>query len=117
MREFALYLIMAIKAGQLNKRITLQAKGKVPDDYGGVTVTWTDIATVWAALWAKSGIEKSLSMQETMTITHQIRIRYRSAFSQAWRIKFGNRFFNIISIKNPNEHGEMLDLMCKEVSG
>ena len=104
------------RSGQLNKRIELQAKTKVADGYGGVNVTFTTLATIWAALWAKSGLERSLSMQETMTITHQIRIRYRSAFSQAWRIKFGNRFFNIVSIKNPNEKGEYLDLMCKEVS-
>lgn len=105
------------RSGELNKLITLQAKAKVADDYGGFDVTWTDVGTnIWAAMWAKSGLEKSLSMQETMTITHHIRIRYRSAFSQAWRINFGNRYFNIVSIRNYEEKGRYLDLMCKEVS-
>lgn len=105
-----------MRSGDLNKRITLQAKSRVADDYGGMTVTWTDIATVWAALWPMSAKEQQRSMQETMTISHRVRINYRSKFSQAWRIKFGNRYFNIVSFLNPNEYGEWLDLMCKEVA-
>jgi len=51
-----------------------------------------------------------------MTITHRIRIRFRNTVRASWRIKFGNRYFNIESILNPNERNEWLDIMAKEVA-
>ena len=100
--------------GSLNKRITLQYPTKVSDDMGGFTETWVDAATVWSAIWPTSAREQVQSMKETMTISHRIRIRYRSILRPDWRVKFGNRYFNIVSIINPSERNEWLDLMCKE---
>ena len=103
-----------MRIGSLNKRIMLQYTTKVSDDMGGFTSTWTNAATVWAAIWPISAREQVQSMKETMTISHRIRIRYRSVLKPDWRVKFGNRYFNIVSIINQNEKNEMLDLMCKE---
>jgi len=83
---------------------------------GGFTSTWVDAATVWAAVWPISANEQIKSMQETMTITSRIRIRYRSVLRPSWRLKFGNRYFNIVSIVNVNEANEWLDLMVKEAA-
>lgn len=41
---------MAIKAGQLRHRITLQVSTTTRDDYGGTIQTWADVATVWASV-------------------------------------------------------------------
>lgn len=103
-------------AGDLNKRITIQYPTKASDSMGGITEVWTDSDTIWAAIWPTSANELRQSMQTDMVITHRIRIRYRSVLRSAWRLKFGNRYFNIVSIINPNERNEWLDLMCKEVA-
>lgn len=100
--------------GSLNKRITLQYETKVSDSMGGFDSTWTDAATVWAALWPTSAREQVQSMKETMTISHRIRIRYRSVLRPDWRIKYGNNFYNIVSIINPSMKNEYLDILCKE---
>jgi SPP1 family predicted phage head-tail adaptor len=102
--------------GDLNKRITLQYPTRVSDLMGGYTLTWIDYAVVFAALWPVSANEQVQAMQTTMTISHRIRIRYRSVLKPSWRLKFGNRYFNIVSIINPNEAGEWLDLMVKEAA-
>jgi len=102
--------------GDLNKRIEIQAATKASDLMGGFTETWNTIATVWAAIWPLSATETVQSMQTGMTISHRIRIRYRSTFLPFWRLKFGNRYFNIVSILNPNEKNEYLDLMVKEAT-
>ena len=104
-----------MQIGSLNKRITLQYATKVSDDMGGFTETWTDAATVWAAIWPISAREQVQSMKETMTISHRVRIRYRSVLRPDWRVKFGNNFYNIVSIINPNMKNEYLDILCKEV--
>jgi len=101
-------------AGSLNKRITIQYSTRVSDSLGGFTLTWADVATVWAALWPVSANETVQSNQQVMTISHRIRIRYRSILRPSWRIKYGNRYFAIISIINPEERNEWLDLMVKE---
>ena len=105
-----------MRIGDLQKRITLQYQTKVADGMGGFTVSWADTATVFAAIWPTSANERIQAMQEVMTVTHRIRIRYRTGIRASWRVKFGNRYFSISSIINPSEKNEMLDLLCKEVA-
>jgi len=100
----------------LNKRITLQYQTKIPDGMGGWTVTWVDGATIFAGIWPVSANETIAANAVSMTISHRIRIRYRSTLKPSWRVKFGNRYFAIVSIINPNERNAMIDLMCKEAS-
>ena len=100
--------------GELNKQITIQYPTKASDGMGNFTETWTDHATIWCAIWPLSAKETISSMQEVMTITGRIRIRYRNPFRPDWRLKFGNRYFNIVSKINVNERNEYLDLMVKE---
>lgn len=103
-----------MEAGTLNKRVILQYATKVSDGMGGFTSSWVNAAIIWCAIWPTSARETIQSMKETMTISHRIRIRYRSVLRPDWRVKFGNRFFNIVSIVNPSEKNELLDLMCRE---
>ena len=103
-----------MQSGDLNKRIEIQAATRVSDDMGGFGEVFSTIATVWAAIWPTSAKELTQSMQTDMVITRRIRIQYRSTFRPSWRLKFGNRYFNIVSILNPNEKNEYLDLICRE---
>lgn len=100
--------------GDLNKYITLQQSTRVSDGMGGFTLSWSDVASVFAALWPISASETVQANQTVMTISHRIRIRYRSTIKPSNRIKYGNRYFAIVSIINPEERNEWLDLMVKE---
>ena len=102
--------------GELNKRITIQSKTMASDSMGGYTETYSDHATVWAAIWPVSAKEMVQANSTTMVVTHKIRIRYRGSLRSSWRIKFGNRYFAIVGMSNPNEKNEYLDLLCKESS-
>jgi len=102
--------------GRLNKRITVQYPTETADNVGGFTTTWNDLATIWAAIWPTSARELIQSMSNVMEITHRIRIRYRDDILHNYRISFGTRYFNIVSIINPNERNQWLDIMAKEVS-
>jgi len=107
---------MAQQIGQLNKRVEIQAPVSVSDGMGGSTESFNALATVWAAIWPVSATEQVQTMQNVMTISHRIRIRYRSGMLASYRIKFGTRYFNIVSIVNPNEKNEWLDIMAKEAA-
>ena len=99
---------------ELDKRVTLQHQTRTPDGMGGFTVTWTDAATVWAAIWPVSASETIQAAQATMTVTHRIRIRFRSVLKASWRIAWAGRYFNIVSIIDPNMAHRWLDIMVKE---
>jgi len=101
--------------GSLNKRVLIQAPTKAGDGMGGFTETWADQATVSAAIWPVSANEQIKSMGVTMTMSHRIRIRYRSDIRSSWRLKYKNNYFDIVSIVNPNMGNRMLDLMVKAV--
>ncbi len=100
----------------LDKRITLQAKTKVPDGGGGFTDTWVDMATIWAGVWPVSAREITEANATVMVISHRIRIRYRSVLKAGWRVKFGNRYFSIVGVTSPNEGREWIDLLAKEAA-
>ena len=102
--------------GDLNKRITIQSKTRVSDSMGGFTETYSDHATVFAAIWPVSAKEMVQANSTTMEVTHKIRIRYRGVLRSSWRIKFGNRYFAIVGMVNPGERNEWLDLLCKEAA-
>lgn len=105
-----------MRPGDLNKRIDIQAPTKVSDGMGSFSETWvTILSSIPAAIWPVSGKETVRNMENVGTITHKVRIRYLSVLRPNWRVKFGNRYFAIVSPPiDPNERHEMLDLMCKE---
>lgn len=103
-----------MQIGAINKRITIQYEVQTSDGMGSFDVVWTDLVIVWAAVWPVSANEQLQGMQQTMIISHRIRIRYRSDILPSYRIKFGARYFNIVSMINPNERGEWLDVLAKE---
>jgi len=101
--------------GDLNKRIDIIATTKVGDGMGGFSETDTTVASsIPAAIWPTSAKDMTVMNTTTMVISHRVRVRYRSVLRSSWRLKFGNRYFAIVSIIDPNEEHKFLDLMCKE---
>lgn len=105
-----------MRIGDLNKQVILQHPTKAADTMSGLTVTWTTAATIWAAIWPVSASESIQAGGQAMTVTHRIRIRYRSVIRAGWRISFGNKYYNIVSIIDQNMRHKVLDLLCKEAA-
>ena len=110
-----------MKAGSLRHRITFQSQGRTRDSYGGETVVWSDEVTVWAQVHPISGSEYFKTQEVQSQVTHNIRIRYPRSFDikPTWRIKFlaqteVYKYFDIVSIINPEERNIYLDIMAKE---
>ena len=105
-----------IQAGQLNKCITLQSRSNVADGMGGYTTTWNDEFSPWAAIWPIKAIDVMRTMQDAILITHRVIIRYKSGIKSDWRVKYNSLYFVIVSIINPYEANESLELLCREVA-
>ena len=99
--------------GGKKPRITFQYPTKISDGMGGFTVTWVDAATVWASAWTVSSTEATAAMQTSMVRVQKFCIRFRSVLRPSWRIKYGDRYFNITGI-DPDEKNRFLYLTVKE---
>jgi len=102
--------------GRYNKMVDVQAPTRAPDGMGGFTVTHTTkYSGSYVYIWPIGAKEQIQADQSTMVATHRIGFRQYNLLRAGWRIKYGNRYFDIVSIINPNEANKMLELLCNEV--
>lgn len=110
-----------ISTGKLMHRVILQQRSTTPDDYGQTPNTWTDLKEVYANVKPIGGREKLRAMAIQATLTHTVAIRYTSMFmppldSTKWRIKYGDRIFNIVATRDVDEENRFIIFDCTEGS-
>jgi SPP1 family predicted phage head-tail adaptor len=104
-------------AGDLNKRITIEAPTKIGDGMGGYTEAYIAVASsIAAAIWPVSANDTIQANATVMVVTHRIRIRYRSVLKTSWRVSWAGRYFTIVSIIDPSMDHKFLDLLVKEAT-
>ena len=103
-----------MRAGQLRHKVIIQENTPSRDDYGAEAESWSNFATVWAAIEPIRGREFWESQQINAEVTARITIRYLSGVTPKMRVKYGTRIFDIISVINPEERNRDLQLMVKE---
>lgn len=103
-----------MRAGRLNKRITIQTRTD-PQDAGGAGIpTWTDLATVWASIEPLKGRELIAADAANSEVSGNIRIRYRAGVSASSRVKYGARYYDVLAVINTDERGRELLLQVRE---
>lgn len=112
---------------RLRHRLTLQQEIQMPDEAGGYTRGWQDVADLWAEIIPFSAgagnvagganRERLVAGQLQAEVTYRVVLRYRAGVDAGMRLKFDNRYFNIRSVVNPLERNEMLELMVQEGVG
>lgn len=100
-----------LKAGDLDQRITLQIRSIVKDAYGQDTITWVDVATVWAQCQALRGREFFAAAQVQQEQTVKVRIRYRSDVTPTWRLLWRGHPYDITAVI-PVGRNDLLEIMC-----
>jgi len=111
--------------GRLDKRITLQRRSAVKDDYGQELDTWSDVATVWGNVKPIGGREKLRAMAIGSHLTHTVATRYNLALLPpigvaAMRISYptpaGVRLLNITAARDLDEERRFIVFDCTEGS-
>jgi len=105
---------MAINAGKMNISITLQSSSGGVDTYGQPNRTWNDVVTVWAEK-NNRGSRKFYQAQKLYAETTDVFTTwYIAKIDTLNRIKFGNRYYNILGYDNTDERNLELVLIAKE---
>lgn len=87
-----------MRAGQLDRRVTIEAVTRTTDPAGQATETWAPVATVWAAVWQLSATERAARPQTAAEETRRFRIRWTRAWTPTpgdHRIVYAGRVFDI----------------------
>lgn len=103
-----------MRAGRLRHRVVIQILTKAKNSMGEWYETWATWATVWASIEPNSGKNYFEGMQANSEVQGKIVIRYRTGVEPTMRVKYGNRYFNIISIVHPQERRKELHVMYRE---
>lgn len=99
-----------MRAGQLNRRITLQAPVTGQDEYGQPLTGWTDVATVWASITDMTGREYIAAAAVQASVQTRITIRYRAGIVAAMRVLHGADVYNVEAVLERDS--QVLNLMC-----
>ena len=105
-----------LRAGTLNKRVVIQQRSRARTAMGAEDDVWVDTATVWAGITGVSGSAYFSALKNGVEITHKVTMRWRSDVLADCRIKYGNRYFEIVFPSDPEEAHESLEIICKERS-
>lgn len=103
-----------LMAGKLDQRVTLQTPTVSRDTSGGMTTTWADVATVYAAVRNLSGNERRATSHggEVAEARTEITIRYRTGVHAQMRCLHRGVSYNIRHINNFMAKNESLILTC-----
>lgn len=93
-----------IRAGKLKHVITYQSKTQAMDEYGGVTETWADHATVRASVAPLIGKDAVTSMASQSTAEARVNHRYTVGITSAMRILWNGVAYEIVG-EPANVHG------------
>lgn len=100
-----------LESAVLDERVTLQSRSVATDAFGQDTITWVEVATVWAQCQVLRGREFFAAAQVQQEHTVKVRIRYRADVSTLTRLVWQGRAHDITGVV-PVGRKDMLELMC-----
>jgi len=88
-----------VRSGRLDRRLTLQRRTLIENDYGEPVETWTDLATVWAHKIEVRGAERYAASQDIATVDIKYQIRYRRGLTPVDRFTDeAGKVFDVIAV-------------------
>ena len=102
--------------GRLKHKIDIQQELTTQNSFGEPTQTWVNfLSGLFCSIEPIRGKEYFASDQVNAEVSHRIRMRYIGGIHPKMRVKYCNRYFDIIDAINVLEANKKLELMCVEV--
>lgn len=109
---------MALGAGRFRNTVVLEQRSDSREASGEAVQGWTAVATLPAQATMPGGTERFVSELDRVvaTVTHRVRIRYRSGVNPALhRLRLEGRVLELLSATDPDGRRRELVCMCREV--
>jgi SPP1 family predicted phage head-tail adaptor len=88
-----------MQAGQLNRRLVLEAPVEVDDGAGGVTRSYQTVATIWAQVTPVRARAEVAADSLATLVTHRIVVRAPRAITTLNRFSDGARIFRVVAFR------------------
>ena len=108
-----------LRAGDLNRLVSVQSRATSQDSFGGQSTTWTEIEKVFAHVEALTARELLAGGAMVTDVSHQITVRYDAIWADpkaaaGYRVVWNNRAFNIKGLMNEDERDRIVTLLASE---
>lgn len=108
-----------LRAGQLNRVISVQQRTTTQDTFGGLPQSWSEIKQVYALVEALSGYEKMAGEAVASGVTHRVTVRYDPIFDDpkivaTYRVVYKGRIFDVQASMNIDEGDHIIELLATE---
>jgi SPP1 family predicted phage head-tail adaptor len=104
---------MALQAGKLRHRASLQAEQRTPDGMGGYVDGWAELRKVWAEITIPTGRVATVAQQLASVVSAEVRVRPSADFAAGQRLVSQGVTYRIEALL-PNNN-DMLRLLCSSV--
>ena len=104
-----------MRPGKLSHRVVLEEPARVSDGGGGASITWSPVASLWAAIEPLGGREQARHESLEARLSHRITLRYRAGIRPDMRLRLDARIFTIQAVMNEQEKNRWLVCLCEEV--
>jgi len=108
-----------IRAGDLNRLVSLQKRSTKQDAFGGVTECWDEIKKVYAKIEGLAGRELEIAQSTFTDVTHKITVHYDPVFEDpktvaAYRMQYRARIFDLRVSMIVDEADTIVEIMASE---
>ena len=103
-----------MRAGRLSSRVTIQQRTDAQNEIGELVPVWSTLATVWANVIHKSGLETIKAGASASVVKASFRIRFRADVKADMRVVKGSDVYNIEAVL-PSQGRVYCDLVCERV--
>jgi SPP1 family predicted phage head-tail adaptor len=105
-----------LRAGSLNRLVTIKSLVVGQDAIGQPTSTWQDFAREWANIRHQTGLENIQADAQTSTAKASIRMRKRADVTAAMRVYLDATIYEIKAVLPDEWRRDRMDLSCERVS-
>ena len=100
--------------GEFRERVSVQQEVRVADTGGGATLTWSEVATPWAAIEPMTGRENVQEEGVTGVGSYKIYMRAEINVTTAMRVVWGTKILNIRSVRSLEARDRLLEILAEE---
>lgn len=93
-----------MRAGKLDRRITIQEKSVTTSARGELVETWADVLTVWAQARPNRGSERFGMMQTVGSAVMTFHLRYRADVTVLNRVSYDGKIWDILDVREIGRH-------------
>lgn len=101
--------------GALRLRAVLLSPVESADEIGGVSRSFSPLASLWCGLEPVLGDEPFEAGRLTETVRHRISMRWRPDVTARMRLSIGSRLFEIESSADPDGRRRRLIVLAREI--